>query len=150
VLFASGHPTGLMAMYQTLAVAVAAAGCRVLTPGDGAEVTVEHRQGRVLYVGNVAVLATKAHLMHTHRPEPMQTALEASDEWPDLVVADHAWAGSAAQAGLVTVGFADCNDPAMFVGEADGRVAVAVPLDDNVAPRHYAPLAAYLTADLAG
>ena len=52
---------------------------------------------------------------------------------PDLVVADHGWAGAAGQAGITTVGFADCNDPALFVGEAEGKVAVVVPLDDNVA-----------------
>jgi hypothetical protein len=67
---------------------------------------------------------------------------------PDLVVADHGFAGAAAQAGLDTVGYADCNDPALFIGEALGRVRVAVPLDDNVAPHLYAPLTAYLLAGL--
>ena len=64
------------------------------------------------------------------------------------VVADHGFAGAAAQAGLDTVGYADCNDPALFIGEALGRVRVAVPLDDNVAPHLYAPLTAYLLAGL--
>ena len=60
------------------------------------------------------------------------------------MVADHGWAGAAGQAGIDTVGFADCNDPALFVGEAEGRVLSCVPLDDNVEPRLYAPLTAYL------
>jgi hypothetical protein len=30
------------------------------------------------------------------------------------------------------------------VGEAEGKIAVAVPLDDNVLPRHYNPLTSYL------
>ena len=63
---------------------------------------------------------------------------------PDLVVADHGWAGAAGQAGIATVGFADCNDPALFAGEAEGKVAVSVPLDDNVQPQLYAPMTAYL------
>jgi hypothetical protein len=63
---------------------------------------------------------------------------------PDLVVADHGWAGAAGQAGIDALGFADCNDPALFVGEAEGRVLACVPLDDNVAPYLYAPLTAYL------
>ena len=63
---------------------------------------------------------------------------------PDLVVADHGWAGAAGQAGIDAVGFADCNDPALFVGEAEGRVRVCVPLDDNVMPHLYDPLTAYL------
>jgi hypothetical protein len=32
----------------------------------------------------------------------------------------------------------------MFVGAEEGKVAVAVPLDDNVAPSSYIPLADYL------
>lgn len=60
------------------------------------------------------------------------------------MIADHGWAGAAGEAGVETVGFADSNDPALFVGEAEGKIAVAVPLDDNVLPRYYAPLTAYL------
>jgi hypothetical protein len=46
------------------------------------------------------------------------------------------------------VGFADSNDPALFVGEAEGRVAVTVPLDDNVQPHLYAPVVDSLLAGL--
>ncbi len=74
----------------------------------------------------------------------MEAVLAALPAPPDLVVADHGWAGAAGQAGIDTVGFADCNDPALFVGEAEGRVLSCVPLDDNVDPRHYPPLTAYL------
>ena len=35
---------------------------------------------------------------------------------------------------MTTIGLADTNDPAMFVGAEEGKVTVAVPLDDNVAP----------------
>jgi hypothetical protein len=69
---------------------------------------------------------------------------EAGEPPPDLVVADHGWAGAAGQAGIDAVGFADSNDPALFVGEAEGRVLVCVPLDDNVAPHLYPPVTAYL------
>ncbi len=67
---------------------------------------------------------------------------------PDLVMGDHGWTGAAGQAGVDALGFADCNDPALFVGEAEGKVAVTVPLDDNVLPHLYAPLTAYLLANL--
>ncbi|MBO4275287.1 phosphatase, partial [Microbispora triticiradicis] len=52
-------------------------------------------------------------------------------------------------AGVETVGFADSNDPALFVGEAEGKIAVTVPLDDNVLPRYYAPLTSFLIARIA-
>ncbi|WP_026414195.1 phosphatase [Actinomadura oligospora] len=64
--------------------------------------------------------------------------------WPDLAIADHGWAGAAGQAGVDTVGFADCNDPALFAGAAEGKIQVVVPLDDGVSPHHYAPMTAYL------
>ena len=69
---------------------------------------------------------------------------EAAGPWPDLAIADHGWAGAAGQAGIDTVGFADCNDPALFAGEAEGKVHPVVPLDDNVLPHHYTPLTVYL------
>jgi hypothetical protein len=151
-LIATGHPTGLMVVHQAVARALRAADCQVLTTADESPVPIENRPVKVLYVGDVAVLATRAHLLHTHRPEPMQTVLAASASGPaiDLVMADHGWAGAAAEAGLRTIGFADCNDPALFVGEADGKVDVVVPLDDNVTPALYSPLIAYLLRDLPG
>ena len=44
---------------------------------------------------------------------------------PDLVVADHGWAGCAGQYGVDSVGYADCNDPALFLAEAEGNVSQA-------------------------
>jgi hypothetical protein len=124
----------------------------VLTPGAGFTYTTMTRTGpqerHVRYVGDVAVLSSVGNLNHTHSPKPMLgvlAALEAAGEAPpDLVCADHGWAGAAGQSGITSVGFADCNDPALFVGEAEGTVAVSVPLDDNVPPHHYAPMTAYL------
>jgi len=42
------------------------------------------------------------------------------------------------------VSFADSNDPALFIGEAEGRVRVTVPIDDNVQPHHYWPVSDFL------
>jgi hypothetical protein len=152
VLAATGHPTGLMVVHQAVVAAMSAVGCQVVTPGDEAPVPIESRPVKVLYVADVAVLATRAHLLHTHRPEPMRTVLAAAppDAAVDLVMADHGWAGVAGQAGLRTIGFADCNDPALFVGESEGKLEVVVPLDDNVTPAYYSPLIAYLLRQLPG
>ena len=98
----------------------------------------------------MATTGTGGDLLHTHSPEPMQALLAAAGDRPlaDLVVADHGWAGAAGQAGLPVVGFADTNDPALFLAAAEGGVDVVVPLDDNVAPADYAPVAAYLLRGL--
>jgi len=148
VLVATGHPTGLLVTMQQVAGALAAQGCTVLTPADGDWVAIGADHRRIRFLGGVATVGTGGDLTHTHAPEPMQAALAALDRRPDLVVADHGWAGAAGQAGVRTVGFADTNDPALFVGAEEGKVEVVVPIDDNVLPRHYLPLASYLLRHL--
>jgi hypothetical protein len=143
VMLATGHPTGTLTLYLPIARALAAAGCEVLTPDDGDWVEVIGERRRIRFVEGVATVGTGGDLVHTHSPEPMQHVL-ASSAAPDLVIADHGWAGAAGQAGIPTVGFADTNDPALFVGADEGKVAVAVPLDDNVLPAAYGPVATYL------
>jgi Phosphatase len=152
VLVATGHPTGLLAVHRELARALAAGGATLLTPAAGWTYDVATGHGRerreIRYVGGVGMVGTRGRLEHTHSPRPMQAMLAALDAAgeppPDLVVADHGYAGAAGQAGVAAVGFADSNDPALFVGEAEGRVAVSVPLDDNVEPQLYAPYTRYL------
>lgn len=148
VMLATGHPTGLLSFHIATAVALARAGCTVVTPAAERVTVVGGEHRRIRYVGAVATMGTGADLLHTHSPEPMHRVLAESQPRPDLVVADHGWAGAAAEAGIPTIGFADSNDPAMFVGAAEGKVDVAVPLDDNVAPAAYAPVAAYLVRHL--
>ena len=154
VLLATGHPAGLLVVHLAVAAALTRAGATVMTPGAGFSYTSMTRHGpsrrHVRYVADVAVLSSGGGLHHTHSAEPMRGLLaalaESGEAPPDLVLADHGWAGAAGQAGITTVGFADCNDPALFVGEAEGKVAVSVPLDDNVPPHLYTPMTAYLLA----
>jgi hypothetical protein len=149
VVVATGHPVGLRPTHTAVARALRAAGCTLLTPAAGwehpADPDYESQRGTLAYREDVGMLLGPYGAPdHTHSPLPMRAILDAAPEPPDLVVADHGWAGAAGQAGIDAVGFADCNDPALFVGEAEGRVLVSVPLDDNVAPHLYAPLTAYL------
>lgn len=152
VLVVTGHPIGLRPIHTGLAHALTAAGCTLLTPAAGWQ----HPSGTpyaadgatIGYLDGVGMMMGPDRVpMHTHSPLPMCAVLaelEAAEPPPDLVIADHGWAGAAGQAGVDTIGFADCNDPALFVGEAEGRVMVCVPLDDNLSPQLYAPLTAYL------
>lgn len=149
VLLATGHPTGLLAIHTALARVAAEHGATLLTPAEGAECVGGYgRRRRIRYFDDVAMLDDRGSFVHTHEAEPMVAMLADLDRRgeprPDLVIADHGWAGAAGEAGIETVGFADCNDPALFVGEAEGKIAVAVPLDDNVLPRYYRPLIDYL------
>ncbi|MFL6140170.1 MAG: phosphatase [Frankiaceae bacterium] len=151
VVVATGHPSGICAVHLAVAAALRHAGCQVLTPAEGQSCPLPGSGYReIRWLGGVGMLSDRGGLAHTHSPLPMETVLRAlaaeGDQPPDLVVADHGWSGAAGQAGIDTVGFADCNDPALFVGAAEGKVTVAVPIDDNVLPLRYGPVAAYLLA----
>ncbi|MFI9506243.1 phosphatase [Nocardia sp. NPDC052566] len=152
VLLATGHPERLMGVYRAVEDGLRAAGCAVLTPAAGWSYHVPGSSGpkyrEITYTSGVAALMSKdGRLEHTHDPQPMQVMLRELDSaWPDFVIADHGWAGAAGEAGIETVGFADCNDPALFAGHAEGKIAVTVPLDDGLRPEHYLPLTAYLLA----
>jgi Phosphatase len=146
VLLATGHPGGLLGTHLAIATALAAAGAELVSVPAG----ITTGEGDVRQAGGVAMLQAGGGLRHTHSPEPMRlvlTALAAAGRpLPELVVADHGWAGAAGQHGIDTVGFADCNDPALFVAEAEGTVEVTVPLEDNVPFDRYEPMNAYLLA----
>jgi hypothetical protein len=124
----------------------------VLAPAAGWQYEEWRRHSEELreirYVADVAMVSNRGELCHTHSARPMREMLAAlarvGEAPPDLVFADHGWAGAAGEAGVSVVGFADSNDPAMFLGAEEGRIAVAIPLDDNVAPHLYGPLTAYL------
>ncbi|WP_405138944.1 phosphatase [Nocardia sp. NBC_01388] len=155
VLFATGHPRTLGPFYQLLAAALEEAGGTVVNAGAGLGYNGETRYGmqrlEVDFFLGVATLHDPGGPIHTHSAEPVQIVLaelaHTGAQMPDLVVADHGWCGGAAQAGLDAIGFADCNDPALFVGEEEGTVAVAVPLDDGIDPDRYGLLADYILAD---
>ena len=158
VLVATGHPTGVLAIHLRVVTALRAAGCEVLVPEldwswpwPGDQEWARSRPRHVRAVGGVHLLASGGELLHTHLPEPMRAVLAALDApsgpgRPDLVVADHGWAGAAVQAGHEVLALADCNDPALFVAEHEGRPIVTVPLDDNVLPQLYDPISAHLTS----
>ncbi|MEV8569725.1 phosphatase [Streptomyces sp. NPDC051322] len=159
VLFGTGHPHRLLGFYAALADAVSAAGCVVLTPAQGHRVDITTRFGvrtyDLDYVRGVALMrepgaraAGSEPGAHTHSPLPVRVALAAAagdgGQLPELVVGDHGWVCGAGQLGIEAIGLADTDDPALFVGEAEGRVSVAVPLDDAVRPDHYRPLTRYV------
>ncbi|MYV57157.1 phosphatase [Streptomyces sp. SID3212] len=159
VLFGTGHPERLLGFYAALADALSAAGCLVLTPAQGRCIDITTRFGvrtyHLDYVRGVALMR-EPHLSyagsetgaHTHSPLPVRVALDglvaSRGPLPGLVVGDHGWVCGAGQLGFEAIGLADTDDPALFVGEAEGRVSVAVPLDDAVRSAYYLPLTRYV------
>lgn len=145
VLFATGHPSALSPWYSRMAAAAARRGARIIEPHEDVrlpapEGTRHTRSPRLIrYFDGVGILCVGWALVHSHESWPMDAILDA--QTPDLVIADHGFAGAAAARGIRTVAVTDVNDPAIAVGHADGLFEAVVPLDDNLAPRAYLPLA---------
>jgi len=150
MLIATGHPTGLLPMHMAVARALAAGGVKLETPLDDVRLEAPqkvNRRRRIRYLDGVAVLMGGADLLHTHESWPMGRLLDEIDP-PDLVLADHGWAGGAIARGIETACFTDVNDPAIAVAKADGLVQIVVPCDDNLPPVAYEPVRDYLVGRL--
>src|SRR5699024_9486598 len=100
VLFATGHPAGLFPVHAALAEAVEAGGAKLVEIDEGHPFA----GGDIRQISGVAMWHLHGGLQHTHLPGPMELTLEQLRETgggaPDLVVADHGWAGFAASAGV--------------------------------------------------
>jgi hypothetical protein len=139
VVVATGHPTGLALLYLELARLLHANGATILKPADGVEWRDERTNAvrRIRYLDGVAMLTGEDAPIHTHWPEAMRRILD--DARPDLVIADHGFAGAAIEAGIETMSVADVNDPALIVAKAQGRTEIVVVMDDHVDPDAYWP-----------
>lgn len=137
VLLATGHPSGLTLLYQATGRLLVDRGAKLLRPLEGHTWEVDGRKRQIRYMGGVAVFTDRASALHTHSPEPMQRMLEEAT--PDLVFADHGFAGAAIEAGVDTVSIADINDPALVVARHQGRAGPVAVMDDNVQPEAYWP-----------
>jgi hypothetical protein len=139
VALATGHPVGLALFYHAIDLLLGERGVTVLT---GAQST-RWRDDRlphdwfVDYYGGVGMLTDGVEPRHTHRPDAMRRILDEAR--PDLVLADHGFAGAAIEAGVETISIADVNDPALIVAKAQGRTEIVIVMDDHVDPAAYWP-----------
>lgn len=139
VLIATGHPGALDLLYRELERLLLGHGGSVIKPAEGVtwrDPRLEH-DWSIGYLSGVGMLTDGRVPRHTHWPDAMRRMLE--EERPDLVLADHGFAGAAIEAGVETVSVADVNDPALLVAKAQGRTDVVVVMDDHVAADAYWP-----------
>lgn len=139
VLIATGHPGGLDLLYRELEGLLIANGGHAVKPAEGErwrDPDLDH-EWFVGYLSGVGMLTDGRVPRHTHRPDGMRKML--AREVPDLVLADHGFAGAAIEAGIETVSVADVNDPALIVAKAQGRTEIVVVMDDHVEPDAYWP-----------
>ena len=157
---APGIRTGCWGSTPRLADALSAAGCTVLTPAQGSCVDITTRFGvrtyNLDYVRGVALvrepgvrLTGSATGAHTHSPLPVRAVLEAAAE--ARAGRCPSWSSGTTDGSAEQVSWASRRSgwrirmiPALFVGEAEGRVSVVVPLDDAVRSDYYRPLTRYV------
>jgi histidinol phosphate phosphatase hisN-like protein len=145
VVLATGHPVGLAYLYHELSGWLTSRGADVRTPAANARWRDQqlNHDWQVVYWDKVAMLSDTREPRHTHWPYAMHRILE--EERPDLVLADHGFAGAAIEAGVETVSIADVNDPALLVARAQGRTEHVLVFDDHVDPNAYWPVFLALT-----
>ena len=139
VVLATGHPVGLALFYRELGRLLRDRGADILILAHGARWRDAHlsHDWFIDHYEGVGMLTDGREPRHTHRPDAMNRML--AEATPDLVVADHGFAGAAIAAGVETLSIADVNDPALLVARAQGRTEVVVVMDDHVAPDAYWP-----------
>jgi hypothetical protein len=139
VIVATGHPVGLAHLYIEVGRMLRAGGATIIEPADGETWHDADRPHpwQIRYLDGVAMLTDEASARHTHAGDAMDRMLD--DATPDLVFADHGFAGAAIERGVDTVSIADVNDPALLVAQAQGRTRAVIVMDDNVAPQAYWP-----------
>lgn len=134
VLFGTGHPGSMIEYYIELAYLVRRMGGRVLDLARGQLIQQGQDRDHVKVVdsiGSIAFLSDTGSGLHTHDSEPMKFMLDEAAKLPDLVIADHGFAGEAVNRGIPTVAVMDTNDPGLAVAKYLGANLVLVPMNDN-------------------
>jgi hypothetical protein len=147
VVLATGHPAGLILLYLAVGRLLEDHGARLLRPARGIEWRELGRHREIRYLHGVAVLSDRGGTLHTHGAGPMELMLDEAR--PDLVFADHGFAGAAIEAGIDTISIADVNDPALVVAKHQGRTETVIVMDDNVDPEGYWPCFQAMAAPVA-
>jgi Phosphatase len=139
LLVATGHPTGLLENHMRIADAFRHNGGKVLRLREEERLPLLSKAKEVRYVGGVGCLADWGRLLHTHSADAMEALLDVQP-WPEIVLADHGFAGAAIERGIPAIAVMDINDYALAVAAAEGKDVIIIPMDDNRPPRLYEPV----------
>ena len=134
VAFATGHPGSMLEYYNELAYLVRRLGGYVMNLAKGQLVAQGEDIDNVMVVdamNSVAFLSDTCGALHTHDSRPMELMLNDAVRLPNLVIADHGFAGEAINRGILTVAVMDTNDPGLAVAKTLGANVVLVPMNDN-------------------
>jgi hypothetical protein len=134
VTFATGHPGSMIECYTELAALVRELGGHVLDLAKGQLVFQGEDRDHIHVadsVNSVAILSDTCAALHSHDSRAMELMLNDTRRLPDLVIADHGFAGEAINRGIPTVAVMDTNDPGLAVAKKLGANVIIVPMNDN-------------------
>ena len=134
VLFATGHPGAMIDYYTELAYLVRRLGGHVLSLAKGQIIYQGEDRDQVKVadsVNSVAFLSDTCATLHSHDSKAMEVMLNDAPRLPDLVIADHGFAGEAINRNIPTVAVMDTNDPGLAVAKYLGANLAIVPMNDN-------------------
>lgn len=138
MIFASSRPASTMPFMIELARLSKEAGARILESFDNtSEFIVDGRRGRSLtWCSSVAVVSDGGSLLATDDAKAADDLLFHLPR-PDLVVADHIFAGAALTNGYPTIAFAGLDSLAVAVASLPERHCLTVPMNLDQACSHY-------------
>jgi hypothetical protein len=128
ILIATAHPGSMMSYYLDLADYIRMQGGQVYeTPKPF--LIAPYRWFDA--IRGVHVLTDTGILHHTHDAEGFWRFIDAMPEKPQLVLADHGYAGAALNHGIKTAAIHDVDDPGIAVAAYLGLDIIAIPMNDN-------------------
>lgn len=137
ILMATGHPGSLIGFYLELGKYLKNS-CRVLSTEEQIEIKrfrcpdcgTHDDVHWIDFIDDCAFVSDGDTALHIHSPEPMNKLLEKLGK-PDLVFADHGFAGGAINNNIPLITFMDTNDPVLAVAKEKGHEINIIPMDDN-------------------
>ncbi|HEX8231402.1 MAG TPA: phosphatase [Chloroflexia bacterium] len=134
VMFATGHPGSMVECYTELSELVRELGGHVMDLAKGQVAFQGEDRDHVQVadsINGIGILSDTCAALHTHDSRAMELMLNDAKRLPDLVIADHGFAGEAINRGIPTVAIMDTNDPGLAVAKKLGANVIIVPMNDN-------------------
>ncbi len=143
IVLATSHPGSLLTYYLRLAQAIVARG-GTLASTSAPVLIAPYRW--IDSVDGVHVLTDEGGLLHSHDSAGFEIFLSKLPQEPELVIADHGYAGAAINRNIKTIAIHDVDDPGIPVAAYLGCDVLAIPMNDNQLNQ---PTAAVIDAVLA-
>ncbi len=142
IIFASSRPASTLELFSELALMCYQLGAEILDSfSNSSSFVADGRKNRQLtWVSNVGVVSHEGSLLATNDAKVADELMFHLPR-PDLVVADHVFAGAALTNGYETIGLCGLESLAVAVASVNEKRCLAVPVDIDRPSSHYGIIA---------